>query len=70
MRAPNRLYLWRRITRFPDTNGWGYAGFTYDTVSATFKPVGEDASFAKNLCQQCQIAVKAKDYIFTGYPAR
>jgi hypothetical protein len=56
--------------RFPDTNGWGYAEFTYDTASAAFKPVGENASFAKNLCHKCHIAVKAKDYIFTGYPAR
>jgi hypothetical protein len=56
--------------RFPDTNGWGYAEFTYDKESATFKPVGENASFAKNLCHECHIAVKAKDYIFTGYPAR
>jgi hypothetical protein len=56
--------------RFPDANGWGYAGFTYDKASAAFKPVGEDASFAKNLCHQCHIAVKAKDYIFTAYPPR
>ena len=56
--------------RFPETNGWGYAEFTYDKASAAFKPVGENASFAKNLCHECHIAVKAKDYIFTGYPAR
>jgi hypothetical protein len=56
--------------RFPDTNGWGYAEFTYDQVGAKFKPVGENASFAKNACHQCHVAVKAKDYIFTGYPAR
>jgi hypothetical protein len=56
--------------RFPDTNGWGYAEFTYDKASATFKPVGDNAAFAKNLCHQCHTAVKANDYIFTGYPAR
>jgi|SRR5579875_125038 len=56
--------------RFRDTNGWGYAEFTYDTASAAFKPVGQNASFAKNVCHQCHIAVRAKDYIFTGYPAR
>jgi hypothetical protein len=56
--------------RFPDTNGWGYAEFTYDTASAAFKPVGESASVAKKVCHQCHTAVKAKDYIFTGYPAR
>jgi hypothetical protein len=27
-------------------------------------------SLAKNLCQQCHIAVKAKDYILTGCPPR
>jgi hypothetical protein len=56
--------------RFPDTHGWGYAEFTYDTGTGAFKPVGEDAAFAKKLCHQCHVAVKAKDYIFTGYPAR
>jgi hypothetical protein len=56
--------------RFPETNGWGYAEFTYDAASAAFKPVGENASFSKNLCHQCHVAVKAKDYIFTAYPAR
>jgi len=38
--------------------------------SETFKPVGKNASLARNLCHQCHIAVKAKDYIFTGYPPR
>lgn len=56
--------------RFPDTNGWGYAEFTYDAESSAFKPVGENASFAKNVCHQCHTAVKVKDYIFTAYPAR
>lgn len=56
--------------RFPDTNGWGYAEFAYDAAPATFKPVGDNASFAKTLCHQCHNAVKAKDYIFTSYPAR
>jgi hypothetical protein len=56
--------------RFPDTNGWGYAEFTYDAASASFKSAGENASFAKNVCHQCHSAVKAKDYIFTAYPAR
>ena len=54
--------------RFPDTNGWGYAEFTYDKALAVFKPVGENGSFAKAVCHQCHIAVRSKDYIFTGYP--
>ena len=56
--------------RFPDTNGWGYAQFIYDASSDTFKPYGSDSSFAKNVCHQCHTAVKAKDFIFTGYPGR
>jgi hypothetical protein len=56
--------------RFADTNGWGYGQFLYDPANATFKPYGGDASFGKTLCHACHIAVKAKDYIFTGYPAR
>ena len=55
--------------RFPDTGGWGYAEFMYDTASDTFKPYGSDSSFAKE-CYQCHTLVKTKDYIFTGYPRR
>ncbi len=56
--------------RFPDTNGWGYAQFQYDATTKTFTPFGKDASFNKQVCHACHIAVKAKDYIFTGYPLR
>jgi len=55
--------------RFPDTNGWGYARFVYDAKTDTFKPFGKDASFAQE-CHQCHTLVKAKDFIFTGYPRR
>jgi hypothetical protein len=55
--------------RFPDTSGWGYAQFVYDSASHSFKPFGADASFAKT-CYQCHTRVKAKDFIFTGYPLR
>ena len=60
-------FIQKDSKRFPDTNGWGYAECTYDAASATFKPVGENAAFAKNVCHQCHTAVKAKDYIFTAY---
>jgi hypothetical protein len=56
--------------RFPDTNGWGYAQFLYDAPSDMFKPYGSDSSFGKAVCHQCHTAVKAKDFIFTGYPLR
>jgi Cytochrome P460 len=56
--------------RFPDTNGWGYAQFLYDAASATFKPFGSDSSFGKKICHECHTRVKAKDFIFTGYPRR
>jgi hypothetical protein len=56
--------------RFPETNGWGYAQFTYDPATATFTPEETDPSFGKELCHACHIAVQAKDYIFTAYPTR
>jgi hypothetical protein len=56
--------------RFPETNGWGYAQFTYDSATATFAPEETDPSFGKELCHACHITVKAKDYIFTAYPPR
>jgi hypothetical protein len=55
--------------RFPETNGWGYARFVYDAKTSTFTPYGKDASFAQE-CHQCHMAVKQKDFIFTGYPRR
>jgi len=56
--------------RFPDTSGWGYAQFLYDPATDTFKPYGKDSSFGKTVCYECHTLVKAKDYIFTGYPSR
>jgi hypothetical protein len=56
--------------RFPETNGWGYAQFTYDPATATFTPEETDPAFGKELCHACHVAVAAKDYIFTAYPLR
>jgi hypothetical protein len=56
--------------RFPDTNGWGYAQFIYEPATDTFKPHGDNPSFAKADCHKCHARVKAKDYIFTAYPKR
>jgi hypothetical protein len=56
--------------RFPETNGWGYAQFTYDPATAMFMPEETDPAFGKELCHACHVAVAAKDYIFTAYPVR
>jgi hypothetical protein len=52
--------------RFPDTHGWAYGNFNYDTASDTFTPEGTDAKcgFA------CHTTVAEQDYIFTAYPKR
>lgn len=62
-------FIMKDSKRFPDTNGWGYARFVYDAKTGTFSPFGKDASFAQE-CHQCHTLVKAKDFIFTGYPRR
>jgi hypothetical protein len=51
--------------QFPDTNGWGYAQFTYDPATGTFAPEETDPSFGKELCHACHVAVAAKD---EGFP--
>lgn len=56
--------------RFPELSGWGYAQFLYDPATKTFKPFGENKTFGKDVCYACHTVVAAKDYIFTGYPAR
>jgi hypothetical protein len=56
--------------RFPETNGWGYAQFTYDPATGKFTPEETDPAFGKELCHGCHVAVAAKDYIFTAYPGR
>lgn len=55
--------------RFPATDGWGYARFVYDPKTAGFTPWGKDAAFAQE-CHQCHTIVKARDFIFTGFPQR
>jgi hypothetical protein len=58
--------------RFPDTNGWGYATFEYDTSSSTFRPTKPStASNARSLCHGCHIAgAQARDFVFTDYAKR
>ena len=68
--VPDKLmsvsFIVKDSKRFPETAGWAFAQFAYDSASDTFKPSGNDAKcgFA------CHTAVKAKDYIFTAYPKR
>lgn len=52
--------------RFPNTHGWAYAQFEYDTGSKTFKPsvTGSECGYA------CHTKVASRDYIFTAYPVR
>ena len=72
--VPNVLksvaFMEKDSKRFPDTNGWGYAQFTYDAAANSFKPVGDDSSFGRTVCHQCHTRVKATDFVFTSYAPR
>jgi len=52
--------------RFPNTHGWAYAQFGYDTATKTFKPsvTGSECGYS------CHTAVAARDYIFTAFPPK
>jgi hypothetical protein len=63
-------FIEKNSKRFPNTNGWGYAEFDYDTTSHTFKAYGSDSSFGQKVCYQCHTRVKDRDFIFTNYPLR
>jgi hypothetical protein len=62
-------FIQKDTKRFPDSSGWGYAQFNYDAASGTFKPFGNDSTFATT-CYKCHTIVKATDYIFTRYAER
>jgi hypothetical protein len=53
--------------RFPNTHGWAFAQFEYDTATKTFKPsvTGPECGYA---CHAEHVA--SRDYIFTAYPPR
>jgi hypothetical protein len=59
-------FIEKNSKRFPNTHGWAYAQFDYDTASDTFKPsvTGAECGYA------CHTTVAAQDYIFTAYPKR
>lgn len=68
--APDSLkslsFIEKDSKRFPNTHGWAFAQFQYDTASATFKPsgTGSECGYA------CHTRVASEDYIFTAYPPR
>lgn len=59
-------FIEKDTKRFPDTHGWAYAQFDYDTASDTLKPSVEGAECG----YACHSKVAAKDYTFTAYPKR
>jgi hypothetical protein len=59
-------FMVRDSRRFPDTGGWAWAQFDYDSASDTFKPLGSGT----NCGYECHTIVKAKDYVFTAYGKR
>lgn len=63
-------FMVKDARRFPDTDGWGYADFTYDASAGTFTAVGTDTGWAKTACHQCHTRVKARDFVFTQYAPR
>jgi hypothetical protein len=71
--APNALktvaFIEKDTRRFPNTHGWAYAQWAYDSATDTFKPSELDPSGAE--CGfACHARVSARDYIFTAYPKR
>lgn len=60
-------FIVKDTKRFPNTHGWAYAQFAYDSVSKTLKPsvTGAACGYA---CHSAHVA--SRDYIFTAYPPR
>ncbi len=65
-------FMVKDATRFPDTNGWGYATFEHDASSGTFKAAKPTtATNTRTLCHGCHTAgAKAHDFVFTSYANR
>ncbi len=59
-------FMLKDAKRFPNTAGWGWAQFEYDTASKSFKPVGTGSACGYT----CHTRVKARDYVFTSYGVR
>jgi Cytochrome P460 len=64
-------FMLKDSKRFPKTDGWGYATFTYDSASDTWKVKGEGTGSDFALpCHACHTIVKDRDFVFTHYPKR
>ena len=68
--VPDKLksasFMVKDARRFPASGGWGYAQFSYDSASDTFKP-----SVTGSGCgSACHTRVKARDFVFTSYARR
>jgi len=59
-------FIEKDSNRFPNTHGWAYAQFAYDTQTKALKPsvTGSECGYA------CHATVASRDYIFTAYPPR
>jgi hypothetical protein len=59
-------FIEKDSNRFPNTHGWAFAQFEYDTGTKTFKPsvTGSECGYT------CHTTVASRDYIFTAYPPR
>lgn len=62
-------FIEKDTKRFPNTHGWAYAQWDYDSATDTFKPSvlspsGAECGYA------CHTRVSSQDYIFTAYPKR
>lgn len=63
-------FMIKDARRFPDTDGWGYADFTWDAAAGTFTAVGTGPAWAKASCHQCHTRVRSRDFVFTQYAPR
>ena len=68
--VPDKLktasFMLKDAKRFAASGGWGYAQFSYDPASDTFKP-----SVTGSACGYvCHTRVKARDFVFTSYARR
>jgi hypothetical protein len=68
--VPDKLltaaFMVKDARRFAASGGWGYAKFTYDAASDTFKPSGTGSGCG----YACHTRVKARDFVFTSYARR
>ena len=71
VRVPDTLqdvfFIEKNNKKYPDTKGWAYAAFDYDSGSDTFKP---DPTGNVSCGFTCHSRVTNKDYIFTAYGKR